>query len=162
MSDDLYVRARIALAVAARETADLGRGVVGDVSTPMRRGERIRAARRIRLLSLAVLDRAVLAELSEGATWAEVGDAVGGLDAEEARRRYESTWREWLDPDQVSGDFGDFTVGLRGDPDLEGTAWELDRWWVRHAEPWETLDLDTPPTPVGQVLVDGQPATDDG
>lgn len=154
MSDkSTYVRARIALAVAARELADLARGVVGDVSTPMVTGERIRAARRVRMQTWTLLDRAVLAELSDGATWVDVAQALG-VPAEEAERRYAQTWAEWSAGRADDGDdFGDFGIGLRGDLDLEGTAESLDQWWRRHSEPWEAS---TNATPVGRVLVDGE------
>jgi hypothetical protein len=158
LTNSLFVRARLALAVAARESADLSRGIVGDVSTPMRPGERVKKARRVRLMSLAIVDRAVLAELTDGATWEQVGDALG-IDCDEARRRYEPTWRQWVEGDyDDDADFGDFGVGLRGDLDLPGTADALDSWWLRHAEPWETA-LDAP---VMQVLVDGEAAPSDG
>lgn len=154
MTDTLFVRARLALAVAAREAADLARGVVGDVSTPMRPGERIRAARRIRLMSLSIVDRAVLAELSDGTSWDDVAVALG-IDADTARRRYEPTWLDWQAGDvDDEADFGDFSVGLPGDLDLPGTAATLDSWWVRHAEPWETADRTNP---VAQVLTDDEP-----
>lgn len=158
MTDSLYVRARLALAVAGQEAADLARGIVGDVSTPMRPGERIRSARRARMLSLTLVDRAVLAELSEGATWETVGEALG-VTADEAERRYRLTWDQWQAGDWDDElDFGDHTVGLRGDADLEGTAQSLDSWWNRHKEPWESRGFDQP---VLQVLVDGEPAPGD-
>lgn len=158
MNDSLYVRARLALAVAGQESADLSRGIVGDVSTPMAPGERIRKARRVRLLSLSLVDRAVLAELSEGASWETVATALG-KDREDARRIYEPLWRQWLDGDtDDEADFGDYGIGLRGDLDLAGTAEGLDSWWNRHKEPWED-----PATyqPVAQVLVDGEAASSD-
>lgn len=156
-SKSLYVRARLALAVASREVADLARGVVGDVSTPMVTGERIRSARRIRLQAGVLVDRAVLAELSDGASWTDVATALG-IDADLARARYEQTWAEWraggVDDDP---DFGDFGVGLRGDLDLDGTARTLDQWWRRHAEPWDAADR----APVAAVLVDGETSPGD-
>lgn len=153
-----YVRTRLALAVAARELADLARGIVGDVSTPMLRGERIRSARRLRMHTWTLVDRAVLSELADGATWDEVAAALG-IPLEEAQRRYAQTWVQWraghTDGDD---DFGDFGVGLRGDLDLEGTAEALDQWWRRHAEPWEAADQQNP---VAKVLVDGETAPRD-
>lgn len=157
---DLGVRARLALAVAGRECADLSRGVVGDVSTPMVPGERIRKARRVRLMSLSVVDRAVLTELSEGATWEVVADALG-MSVAEAERVHGPTWRRWLAGDlDDEADFGDYGVGLRGDLDLAGTAESLDAWHHRHREPWDGDDAERP---VARVLVDGKhPAADDG
>lgn len=145
------------MAKAAEQNADLARGLIGNVSTPMVRGELIRMARRNRLAGLAPTDHAVLAELADGATWEEVADALC-LDVDAARRIYEPTWQEWRDatPEEAA-DLGDFGIGLNGDPDLEGTAATIDQWWRRHAEPWETVDEN----PVSRLLVDGEtPARD--
>lgn len=156
MGDNLYVRARLALAVAAQQCADLCRGIVGDVSTPMGPGERIRKARRTRLQTLSIVDLAVLAELSEGRTWEQVAAALS-VDVAEAERTYAPIWAQWEAGDYDGPDFGDFSVGSRNDPDLAGTAAALDSWWVRHAEPWDT----PAEKPVTQVLVDGQRASGD-
>jgi hypothetical protein len=110
--------------------------MVGDLSTPMRRGERIRNARRLRLLSISVLDRAVLTELADGADWDEVAFALG-LEVAEARRRYAPVWDQWQAGEFEAEDFGDFGIGLTGDLDAAGTAEALDAWWQRHSEPWE-------------------------
>jgi hypothetical protein len=110
----------------------------------MRRGERIRNARRLRLLAMSVLDRAVLTELADGASWDEVAFALG-LDVAEAQRRYVPVWEQWQEGDD-DFDFGDFSVGLSGDLDLAGTAEALDSWWQRHSEPWETPEGVTPVT----------------
>lgn len=130
-------RARLALAVAAREAADYAHGYVGDVSVPMPAGERIRSVRRLRLMALAVLDRAVLVELADGASWQEVADSLG-LPLDETLRRYQETADLWAGADgpQAAG-VGDFEVGLAGDLDPAGTAAALDAWYVRHAEPWD-------------------------
>lgn len=133
-----YVRARVSLAVAARDVAEQGRVIVGDISTPMPPGERIRAARRVRLLTWSLIDRAVLAELSDGATWDQIAEALG-TSRFEAQRRYASMWVQWqggLAENEIDGD--EHSLGLRGDLDLAGTAQSLDQWWLRHSEPWET------------------------
>lgn len=136
-------RARLAMAVAGREAADWARGTVRDVATPMLPGERIRQWRRLRAMALTGLDRAVLVELLEGSTWDQVADALG-LPVGETRRRYEETfalWCEELPPTAMDATiFGDFTTGLRQDPDPEGTARALDSWAARHAEPWEAVE----------------------
>lgn len=152
MSQSLYVRARLALAVAGSEIADMGRGVVGDVSVQMRPGERIKKARRIRLTSLSLVDRAVLAELSDGVSMEVIADALGlPGGAAEAERIYGPTWAQWLAGDlDDEADFGDYSVGMRGDPDLSGTAETLDQWHARHAEPWEEKPV--VPGPVTKVL----------
>lgn len=146
-----FVRSRIALGVLCRDIADLARGILGDLSTPMLPGERIRAARAMRMKLWNLVDLAVLTELADGATWDEVADAMG-IDREEAQRRYAATWVQWqhgvtdLELD-LSED-----IGHRGDLDLPGTAASLDQWFRRHAEPWDVVDGTAP---VSTVLVQG-------
>lgn len=159
MDASLNARARVALAVALRDTADLARGLVGDVSTPMVTGELIRKARRVRRDALAVVDRAVLVELANGASWAEVADAVG-LDVEDALRVYGDTLEAWLAAEQDALDDGDQGVGLIGDQDLPGTAHSLDQWWRRHADPWD-VPAGIEGYPVARSLVDGQASPGD-
>jgi hypothetical protein len=154
MVDSPNARARVALAATARELADKARNIVGNVSTPMLPGERIRSARRVRLEALALVDRAVLAELADGATWDEVAEALS-MTPTQAKTIHAPAWELWQnggDADEL--DFGDHGVGLPGDPDLAGTAATLDQWWRRHADPWETTD-DMPVT----HAMDGQPST---
>lgn len=154
MDANITGRTRVALAVASRDTADLARGLVGDVSTPMVTGELIRKARRMQREAIAAKDRAVLVELSQGATWNEVADALG-LPVADALRVYGDTWEAWKDGEWAESlDSGDQGVGLIGDTDLAGTAHSIDMWWRRHAEPWEG-DA-TGPGPVVRALVDGQ------
>lgn len=142
MAANVGVRARLAYAVASREVADYARGLVGDTATPMLPGERIRAARRLRVLALSVLDRAVLVELAAGASWANVADALG-LPEAEVRRRYQETAARWVSgqsPDEADLDlsiYGDFSTGLHPDSDPEGMAAALDAWYLRHSEPWD-------------------------
>lgn len=143
-------RARLAFAVAGRDSADYARGLVGDVGTPQLPGERIRAARTLRLLGLSVLDRAVLIEALTGTSWAAIAEALA-LPESEARQRYETTvqlWSKELPAGQLDATiFGDHTTGLRHDLDPEGTAAALDAWFQRHAEPWDGAD-----TPVTRAL----------
>lgn len=148
-------RARLSLAVAGAELSDLGRGVVADMSTPMRPGERIRKARRARLMSFTVVDRAVLVELAEGADWDTIADALF-QPVDEVRRRYEPTWEQWLADDLEDTGIGDNAVGLRGDQDPAGTAATIDQWLRRHTDPW-----DQDPGPVARALIDGETASGD-
>lgn len=130
-------RARIALAHADKEASDYARGLVGDAATPHRPGELVNNRRRLRLLALTSLDRAVIAEYLSGTTWEQLA-AWLGLSVETTLKRYRKTCEEWeTEVDPADGDYGDFTVGLRSDSDLEGTAASLDAWYRRHAEPWE-------------------------
>jgi hypothetical protein len=133
-------RARLALAVAARDTADHARGLVGDLGSSQLTGDRIRAARRLRALAMAVLDSAVLVELAASATWAEIADALG-LSEAEAQRRYAETARLWLEAKEAPrldlAVFGGPGGNLHPDEDPAGLAESLSQWYVRHAEPWE-------------------------
>lgn len=148
--DTLSIRARLALAVTGQEAADLGRGVVADVAVPLAAGERITMTRRLRLLSIALVDRAVLVELADGASWEQVADALG-VPVEEARRVYEPTWVAWsADAGFLAYDAGDRGVGMPADADAAGTAAALDSWCVRHAEPWDEPVSE----PVSRILTD--------
>lgn len=141
MSDQVpvSVKARLAYASAAREVSDYARGLVGDTATPMLPGERIRAARRLRVAAATALDRAVLIELVDGTSWLEVADSLG-LSEQTTRDRYGPTVTRWLQDQPPAIDlavYGDFTTGMTVDPDPAGTAASIDAWYRRHAEPWE-------------------------
>lgn len=106
-------RARAALSQAAADAADFAAALVptvGDDATGP--GEHIALARRLRALSVAVLDRAVLHALHCGTGWADVA-AWCGLDEHTVRFRYQQMLRD----DDLTA------VG-----DLTETAAELDRW----------------------------------
>lgn len=136
-----YVRARLALAVAARDAADHARGLIGDLGNAQSPGDRIRAARQLRALAMAVLDSAVLVEVAEGGDWADLALALG-LTEGEARRRYAETVQMWLDGEDSPGldlaVFGSLGEPMHPDEDPAGVAESIDRWYQRHAEPWET------------------------
>ena len=104
---DQQARALVALAEDAQHIGDSAAGIVRDTTTDLDPGKRIRSARRIRLLSLALVDHAVLTELAAGASWETVARALS-VDVETARRRYQATWAEWqrdpVDLDQVAAD----------------------------------------------------------
>jgi len=133
-------RASLAFAVAGRDAADYARGLVADVDKDHSPGERIRQARQLRIITLLVLDRAVLVEALTGTSWDAISDALM-IPKDEVIRRYAPTvqrWRDDLDSGRVDATiFGDFTTGLLDDPDPEGTARTVDAWVARHAEPWD-------------------------
>jgi hypothetical protein len=143
-------RARLALAVALRESADYARGIVADVGTQHRPGELIRHARTLRLLGLSALDRAVLIEALSGTSWECIAEALV-MPVSVARRKYEPVvelWMRELPAGEVDATiYGDLTTGLRHDHDPEGTAVSVDAWYNRHMEPWEEED-----TPVQRAL----------
>lgn len=157
MADVLSARTRVALATVAREMADLSRGVVGDVSTPMLHGERIRSARRLRALAIHLTDMAVLVEMSDGLPIEGVASALG-QEVADIHHTYTSTFEVWANQGWDEGDV-DLGVGMPTDADVAGTADALDLWWARHAEPWESVGDDA--RPVGRALVDGQAAPGD-
>ncbi|MEQ7008449.1 hypothetical protein ABN028_19945 [Actinopolymorpha sp. B17G11] len=141
---DPAARAGLAFITGLREVADHAHGLVVDVASPRLPGELIRKVRReLRMPTLTALDRAVLVELAEGATWEQVADALA-LTVEETRARYEKTARMWSEGQPVDrmnvALFGDHAVGLLHDQDPRGTAESLDAWWRRHAEPWDDVD----------------------
>ena len=144
-------RARLAFAVALRESADYARGLISDVGTDHAPGELIRNTRKLRLLDLSALDRAVLIEALSGTSWACIAEALVMPMTEAAMRKYEpvvALWRQELDAGEVDATiYGDLTTGLRHDHDPEGTAVSVDAGSNRHMEPWEEED-----TPVQRAL----------
>lgn len=134
-------RARLALAVAARDAADHARGLIGDLGATQTTGQRIGAARRLRALAMAVLDSAVLVEVAAGGDWAEIAPALG-LTEGEARRRYAEIAQLWLEG-EYSADLdlavfsGLHEANLHPDTDPAGVAESIEQWFSRHVEPWE-------------------------
>lgn len=154
---DLSTRARVGMAVNARDVADNARTLLADACAPLPHAELIRKARMLRAQTQTLVDRAVMAAIADGADWAEVAAATG-MPVAAARALYEPTWEVWLEPgSEPELDRGDMEVGTGRDHDLAGTAEALDQWWRRHAEPWESADR---PRPVG-ALVDRQPPASD-
>lgn len=139
-SDQARVRANLALAVAARDTADHARGLVGDLGRANMTGDLIRAARRVRALAMATLDSAVLVEVAAGRDWAEIALALG-LTEGETRRRYAETAQLWLDGEDSTAlelaVFGSVGEAMHPDSDPAGLAESLEQWYLRHAEPWD-------------------------
>ncbi|MFE1270619.1 hypothetical protein [Streptomyces sp. NPDC058758] len=117
--------ARLAAAQAARATADLARAVVGETSSPASAADRIRAARRLRVLSLEALDWTIRAEYLNGTSWVELAQLLQ-RDAGTLRRQYEAGTLQWAEALPESTD------------DEADAAGALDAWYRRHAE--ELLD----------------------
>ncbi|MEU0857430.1 hypothetical protein ABZ352_18600 [Streptomyces griseofuscus] len=118
----LMAEARLITAMHAREVADFARGIVGSVATGTA-AEHIRAARRLRLLSLQVLQWTVRSEVLRGEPWSELAAALG-RDEEAVRAEYEAGTAQW-------------TVRLAEHPDSEEsveTARALDEWYRAHAD----------------------------
>ena len=133
---------------AARDVCDYTFGLAAGVTTPQGPGEKIREWRRVRILGLTGLDRAVILELTTGTTWEEAAAALM-LPTAEVIRRYGPVLEKWR-TDVAAGQldatiYGDLTTGLPADPEPEDTAITLDQWlqrheaWLqRHMEPWDT------------------------
>lgn len=124
------------MAVAGREVADYARGLVGDVAETMPAGARIRAARRLRILDMHVLDLSVIHELALGATWEQVAAALA-LPVDLVQSRYRETFERWVVRNDGPIDAWNLGPGRLSDADLEATASTVDAWFERHAEPWD-------------------------
>lgn len=135
---DVALRARIAAAVTARDLSDSARTVVRALTEGFTLGEITAAAARMRTESLALLDRAVLADLAAGATWEQIG-AVLNLTAREVRDRYEPVLDRWalteLDPAPVTR----ASIACDARTVNADDAAAVDSWLVRHAhaDPWD-------------------------
>jgi hypothetical protein len=144
-------RALLAVATAARETADAALAIACDLPVSMTTRERIRAWRRVRVLALTGLDRCVLAELLAGADWVDAADGYG-LSVDEMKARFGPTLEVWSrvkPPAQRPDPTGEFSVGLPYDSDPAGAAQSLDQWVNRHAEPWQEVGLAPVSTALG-------------
>lgn len=133
-------RAELATASAARDASDFARGIAAEVTTTRPPAARIREARELRLLALAVLDRAVVLELIAGTSWEDVSEALM-LPLEETIRRYGPTVHAFRDGSPIAVPStiitSDSASGLPMDTDPEGTAAAIDQWLDRHLDPWE-------------------------
>ncbi|MFJ4342685.1 hypothetical protein [Streptomyces sp. NPDC088915] len=133
--------ARLAAAHAARATADLSRAYVGETSSAASAEDRIRAARRMRVLSLQVLDWTIRAEFLNGASWEELAEYTGRRDVNALREQYEAGTLQWVEelPESTQEE--------------AETAGALDEWYRRHAE--ELLDP-AHDSPVGGLFIPPQ------
>ncbi|MFD7764086.1 hypothetical protein [Streptomyces microflavus] len=116
--------ARLVAAGHAREVADFARGIVGDTSSDATAADRIRAARRLRLLSLQVLNWTVRAEVLNGTAWSELAAALG-RDEGSVREEFEAgtvQWAENIDADPQHAEHS------------ATAARALDAWYEVHAE----------------------------
>lgn len=139
-------RARVAFAVAASEASDHARALVAGAGSLTAPGERIRAARLLRVADLTVLDRAVICERLDGASWEQIAEALA-LPLDETIRRHAEACEVWATAEPQPGP-GEWTVGTVDDAQLESTAAAVDAWHRRHAEPWENA----PDAPVTRAL----------
>lgn len=128
--------ARLALSSAAAQLADRATGMVPTTGDEWSSGaEHVDQA--VQLLDAAreVLDRAVVYARERGASWADVGEALGGMTRQSAHERHAATFAEWeagLDEPWIRHGT---VVSPRlpdgaGDPDR--TATRLDQWCTAH------------------------------
>jgi hypothetical protein len=81
--------ARVAFGEAAREASEYARRLVPTVGDEqVRPGETIRAARQLRLLALNLVERAIVVERRNGASWVQIADAMN-LPVDLALQRYQ-------------------------------------------------------------------------
>lgn len=139
---DVIPRTQVAFAVAARDASDSARMLVERAVSDFRPGDLARAARAVRVEMLMVFDRAVLAELARGATWAELAAATG-LPEVDVERRYADVFRQWVRAGDTVGFLPTVTgaphMGRVHDDNPEDAALALDQWRARHLDPWDEM-----------------------
>jgi hypothetical protein len=123
--------ARLIAASHAREAADFARGIVGDTTSGSTAMDRIRAARRLRLMDLQVLQWTVRAEVLLGTPWPEIAAALD-RDEESVRAEFEASTLQWAErnarePQPIE--------------EVIGEARDLDAWYRKHRE--DVLDPGT-------------------
>ncbi|MFD4933437.1 hypothetical protein [Streptomyces virginiae] len=122
--------ARLIAASHSREVSDFARGIVGGTSGSASPAERIREARRLRLLSLQVLNWTVRAEVLAGTPWEEIAAALG-RDTENVRAEFDAGTTQWAERNAADPQRAEDSV-------TEAEA--LDAWYRVHA-----VDLLDPP-----------------
>ncbi len=147
-------QARIALSVAAREVSDEARGLVPADDRGSGVGEIVERAVQLVDRTRDVLERAVVYEREEGASWQDIGAALG-ISRQTAQERFaevEQRWRDALRRPSAEADPGGRQASRlpKGAEDPERWSRQLDTWVIRHRE---RTDIDTGEHPVsGQQL----------
>jgi hypothetical protein len=143
------VQARIALSVAARLVSDHARGLVLADDRGSGAGEIVERAVQLVDQARGVLERAVVYERERGASWQDIGAALG-ISRQTAHERFAEVERRWQDalrrPYAEAGPGNE--LGLRlpeGAEDPERWGRQLDAWVIRHRE---HTDVDTGEHPV--------------
>jgi len=152
-------RARLALAVAARNLSDLARGTVGtSADRHAHDGEAVEDARRLVAAAEEVLNRAVVWEREKGTTWEVIAEALGGRRKQTAQERFAEVVARWkaalLRPWQPATDQDSLYSALpSGAEDPDQWARRLDEWCRRHREPAD-VDRNDPHPVSGGLRVD--------
>jgi hypothetical protein len=142
-------RARVALSVAAREVSDFARSLVPADDRGSGPGEIVELAAQLVDEARSVLERAVVYEREQGASWQTVGAALG-ISRQTAHERFAEVERRWQDalrrPYAEAGPGGRLALRLPdGAEDPQRWGQQLDAWVIRHRE---RDDVDTGEHPV--------------
>jgi hypothetical protein len=152
-------RARLALAVAARNLSDLARGAVRTTADRYaHEGEAVEDALRLVAAAEEVLNRAVVWEREKGTTWEVIAEALGGRRKQTAQERFAGVVARWkaalLRPWQPATDQDSVYSALpSGAEDPAQWASRLDAWCRRHREPTD-VDRDDPQPVSGGLKAD--------
>ena len=134
---ELEARLRVASVAAAREVVDSARAFAAAAATSDP-AEHLRAARELRLATVAVVDLSALLMLAHGASWADVTRALGRGDEPTVRAYYGPLLRAWeAGGTSAGGVVLDRTAPFRADSDPLTTAHLLDQWLERTHEPFD-------------------------
>jgi hypothetical protein len=149
-------RARLALAVAARNLSDLARSAVPTTADrpAARDGEAVEEALRLVAAAEEVLNRAVVWEREKGTTWEAIAEALGGRRKQTAQERFAEVVASWkaalLRPWQPATDQDTVYSALpTGAEDPDQWARRLDAWCRQHHEPTDVHRDDPHPVSSG-------------
>ncbi len=142
-------QARIALSVAAREVSDEARGLVPADDRGSGVGEIVERVVQLVDHTRDVLERAVVFEREQGASWQDIGAALG-ISRQTAHERFAEVEERWKDalrrPWAEAGPGGRQALRLpEGAEDPERWSRQLDTWVIQHRE---RTDVDTGEHPV--------------
>src|SRR6266566_6414634 len=142
-------QARVALSVAARQVSDAARSLVPTDDRESGVGELVERAAQLVNEVRAVLERAVVYEREQGASWQTIGAALG-ISRQTAHERFAEVERRWQDalrrPYAEAGPGGQRALRLPdGAEDPERWGHQLDSWVIRHRD---RADVDTGEHPV--------------
>lgn len=135
------VLARLALSAEAADVADYARGLVPTESDGYARpGDVVENAARLVTGAQEVLTRAVIAERARGTSWADIGEALGGVSRQAAQERYRvhiADWERGLDAPYTHSAGGQILNAQLPEAALtpRTVATRLDEWVHRHHEP---------------------------
>ena len=132
-------QARLVLSTAAKELSDYARGLVSADDRHSGPGEIVERAVQLVDDARGVLERAVVYEREQGASWQTIGAALG-ISRQTAHERFAEVERHWKDalrrPYAEAGPGGRRMNRLPpGADDPERRGQQLDAWVIRHRDP---------------------------